>query len=333
MKNRKITMVVGAVLALTLIFSMSSVLMAQVRNPYPVRGDVYTSAGSKVPAGVNVTITDVTRGVSVYATTNATGFYDREIYIAIPTSEDGDWFTCSASYAGETGSSSFILNRTMNLSQRCDIHLKPIAVPPSVTVRYPNGGESIERGTLVNVSANATDDVRVVSVVFSYSPNNGMTWTTIGPGAIVSGTDTDGTWNATWNTTLLTPGSSYLIKAVATDSHGLTGTDTSNATFTITPAAGEFEISTLITAPWDQVPIHVNDPAITNALSLVKRINETAPNRCKEVVKWDAVQQKFVSYVPGVPLNNFAINGKEETPFAHVTATTEVKFTGTPWWP
>jgi len=329
--NRKI--IISAALALIILFFATQAVSAQ--EPYWLVGHVYNSTGVAVPEGVTVYINDTTReggaGYVITAVTDTDGKYKKDINV-IPNIADGDVFICNASYMGEFGSCSFVLNRNLNLSQQCDIHLKAVAVPPTVTVRYPNGGESIERGTPVNVSAHATDDVEVTSVVFYYSSDGGTTWKSIGSGTLVDGNATDGIWNATWNTTLLTPGSNYLIKAVATDNQNLTASDRSNATFTILPAAGEYLVSIVIREPWDQVPIHVNDPAITDALSLVIKINETAPNRCKEVVKWDASKQKFVSYVPGVPLNNFAINGKEETPFAHVTADTTITFTGTPWW-
>ena len=104
---------------------------------------------------------------------------------------------------------------------------------PSVTVRYPNGGESIVQGTSVEVSAHATDDVGVVSVVFNYSSDGGTTGVTIGSGSIVSGNATDGIWNITWDTTEVPISNEYLINAIATDSDGITDSDTLNTTFAI----------------------------------------------------------------------------------------------------
>lgn len=224
--------VISAAMALLIVFFATQAVSAQ--EPYWLVGHVYNSTGAPVPAGVTVYINDTTRMGGPYvitAVTDAGGKYKKDINI-IANITDGDVFICSASYMDESGSCSFVLGRNLNLSQQCDIHLEAVIVPeePSVTVRYPNGGESIVQGTSVQVSADATDDEEVVSVEFSYSPDEGTTWVPIvEPGSIVSGN----TWNATWDTTGLTPGNQYLINATATDSDGLTDTDTSDATFSI----------------------------------------------------------------------------------------------------
>ena len=135
-KKAKATKFVSAILALTLIFSAATglfVFAAAQTVPYPVWGYVNRSTGDSVPAGVEVNITDVTRGVSVYNTTDATGAYSRDVYGAIYKAigilPDNDEFTCSATYGGEAGSCSFVLNRTTNISQRCDIRLVGVVVP------------------------------------------------------------------------------------------------------------------------------------------------------------------------------------------------------------
>ena len=71
---------------------------------------------------------------------------------------------------------------------------------PSVTLRHPNGGESISIGTQVQLSAHATNDAAVTCVTFYYSTDGGSNWNLIGEGVKVSGTDKDGAWNRTWNT-------------------------------------------------------------------------------------------------------------------------------------
>jgi len=102
-----------------------------------------------------------------------------------------------------------------------------------VTVLHPNGGESILLGTQVQVSARATDNTTVASVTFSYSNNSGSEWNSIGAGTRVSGTDKDGIWNRTWNTSGLGAGSNYLIRAVA-DNGTSTREDQSDSTFSLT---------------------------------------------------------------------------------------------------
>ena len=114
-----------------------------------------------------------------------------------------------------------------------DVDLTPSGDELSVTVLYPNGGESIPLGTQVPVSAHATDDNAVTSVTFYYSNNSGSNWNQIGAGTRVSGTAKDGTWNKTWNTNSLSAGTNYLIKAVASDGTS-TDEDQSNSAFSLT---------------------------------------------------------------------------------------------------
>lgn len=105
--------------------------------------------------------------------------------------------------------------------------------PPSVTVLYPNSGESIPIGTQVEVSAHAIDDAAVTDVTFYYSSDGGSNWNLIGAGTRVSGTAKDGVWNRTWNTNGLSAGTNYLIKAVASDGTS-TGEDQSDSAFSLT---------------------------------------------------------------------------------------------------
>jgi len=113
-----------------------------------------------------------------------------------------------------------------------DISATSAENPPSVTVRYPNGGEAISIGTQVQVSAHATDDNAVTGVTIYYSRDGGSNWDLIGEGVKVSGTDKDGTWNRTWNTDGLSAGTNYMIKAVASDG-AFTSEDRSDSKFSL----------------------------------------------------------------------------------------------------
>jgi len=178
--------------------------------------------------------------------------------------------------------------------------IKPVAKqPPTVTVRYPNGGEWIVQGTSVQVSVHATDDVRVENVTFYYSANGGADWNLI---EVVTepttGTRTDGIWNATWNTTELTPGNEYLIRAIAADSDGLTATDESDATFTVVPTG--WVIIKLYTG-WNLVSwINATD---TTAEGMCAAIGTP----CTHVVKWDNQKKEYISYPKGYTTNNFEV--------------------------
>ena len=223
------------ILLFSIISSMPAVFSQQVPPNYFVYGNVTNSTGGLVPAGVTVYIDDTDIPTTVTDDTDANGFYQRDIgSFAIPGLAIGHHFTVNATHQGESGSSSFVFDPVTNPTQRCEIQLGEAApAAPSVTVIYPNGGEGFLPGASVVVSARATDNTQVASVVFNYSSNGGTTWEAIGAGSIVSGNATDGIWNATWDTTGLTKGS-YLIKATATDTSGSTGLpDTSNSIFYI----------------------------------------------------------------------------------------------------
>jgi parallel beta-helix repeat protein len=121
---------------------------------------------------------------------------------------------------------------TLSGSEDYYIMKTSVTDPPSVTIRYPNGGESISNGTQVQVSAHATDDAAVTCVTFYYSRDGGSNWTLIGDDVKVSGTDKDGAWNRTWNTEGLSAGMNYMIKAVASDGTS-TSEDQSDGTFSL----------------------------------------------------------------------------------------------------
>jgi len=60
-------------------------------------------------------------------------------------------------------------------------------IAPSVTVLYPNGGETVAAGSPANVTWNATDNVGVTSVDVAYSLDNGANWSPIAAGVPNSG--------------------------------------------------------------------------------------------------------------------------------------------------
>ncbi|MCD6467226.1 MAG: hypothetical protein J7L10_04830, partial [Methanomicrobia archaeon] len=95
---------------------------------------------------------------------------------------------------------------------------------PIVTVTYPNGREIV--GGSINVTANASDpDGTVTQVTFYYS-NNGTDWNLIG-------TDNTSPYSVSWDTSSVSNGDTYLVRAVATDDDGATASDNSDGTFTV----------------------------------------------------------------------------------------------------
>jgi len=95
---------------------------------------------------------------------------------------------------------------------------------PSVTVTYPNGGEIV--GGSINVTADASDPDGIITQVEFYYSDNGADWNLIG-------TDNTSPYSVSWNTTLVSDGNTYLVRAVATDDDGGTASDDSDGAFTI----------------------------------------------------------------------------------------------------
>jgi parallel beta-helix repeat protein len=100
-------------------------------------------------------------------------------------------------------------------------------VPPRVTVLYPNGGEvvfgelAIQWTAFDDLTLNLNGTIRI-----EYSPDNGSSWFEIA-------SQQDNTGMYLWNTTIVPDGNKYLIRVNATDEFYNTGSDTSNATFSI----------------------------------------------------------------------------------------------------
>jgi len=78
---------------------------------------------------------------------------------------------------------------------------------------------------------------------------------------------------------------------------------------------------------YNMIGIPVNDTSVTNASLLAAKIGG---GNCIQISKWDTVEQRYVSYVPGVPLNNFDIVGGEGY-FVKMIGPATVIFEGEAW--
>lgn len=99
---------------------------------------------------------------------------------------------------------------------------------PSITVNYPNGGETLATSATVTWSATDPDPGETASLFIDldYSSNGGGAWT-----PIATGEANDGSY--LWDISGLPDGSNYLVRATATDPTMRSDTDESDATFTI----------------------------------------------------------------------------------------------------
>jgi len=100
--------------------------------------------------------------------------------------------------------------------------------PPQVTVDYPNGGETLDDSVTVTWSATDADpgETALLMMDLEYSANAGGSWTVID-----SNQTNDGAYF--WDITALVEGNSYLVRISATDTTGLSRSDTSDSVFTI----------------------------------------------------------------------------------------------------
>jgi hypothetical protein len=99
--------------------------------------------------------------------------------------------------------------------------------PPSVTVTYPNGGETLSG--IVNVTWAASDNLATndhLKILIDYSTNAGATWSNLN-----YFTNNPGYFQ--WNTATYPTSSNYLLRINATDEFFNTGSDISNGVFTV----------------------------------------------------------------------------------------------------
>jgi parallel beta-helix repeat protein len=128
--------------------------------------------------------------------------------------------------------------------------------------------------------------------------------------------------NVTWRALNISVGDCYAIATAAVNDQAYG------------PVSERFEVSASPSQQnrWDLAPgfnmisLPVNDASITTAASLAAKLG----SNCTEVVTFNGTQQQLQSYVPGVPLNNFAIVGGRGY-FVNLNHPTSVLITGTGW--
>jgi immune inhibitor A len=104
-------------------------------------------------------------------------------------------------------------------------------VAPTVTVTYPNGGESLEGGTQATIGWIAFDDLAVDSICVKLSTDGGGTF----PQTLCNGEPNDSAF--TWDITGVSS-STCRIKVIAYDSNGNTAEDISDTDFEVSGGAG-----------------------------------------------------------------------------------------------
>ena len=200
-------------------------------------------------------------------------------------------------------------------------------------------------GHLTSTSWSFTVDTQAPVVVFLEPPtpaNNSVLQTgiiTVTVTATESGCGMDEVL-LNWN------GTAYMMFATAQNEYSLELTGLSNGQYSYFVQASdiagnvgqtatrivnlnitEYTMTLSLTSGFTIISPPLDDPAVTDAATLATKIGAN----CNEVVNWDSGSQTFSSFVPGVPLNNFAIAGGEGY-FVNLNNPTVIAFSG-PGWP
>ena len=125
-------------------------------------------------------------------------------------------------WAENAGNDSLIfLNATLWATRRA-----PDLVAPTVTVTAPNGGETWKVGSSHAITWSAADNIGVTSVDLAYSTDGGASF----PNPIATGLGNSGTY--AWSIPN-TPTGTARVRAIARDAAANSGSDASDANFTI----------------------------------------------------------------------------------------------------
>ncbi len=185
---------------------------------YPNGGETLTGGGS---ANVTWTSTGSFTTVNIDYSTNGGSSWTS---IVTGTANDGS-YTWAVPTVATTQGRVRVTGGTASDLSNANFTINYVA--PSVTVTYPNGGETLTGGGSANVTWTSTGSISTVDI--DYSANGGSSWT-----SVVTGTANDGSY--TW-----------AVPAVATTQGRVRVTgggvnDISNANFTInyTPPAGDY---------------------------------------------------------------------------------------------
>ncbi len=103
--------------------------------------------------------------------------------------------------------------------------------------------------------------------------------------------------------------------------------EASNAILVVKSATEEkYKFTLHLVGGYNLISLPLKDTTVTKASELAAKVGAN----CTEVVKWDRALQQYVSYVPGVPLNDFDISGGEGY-FINTNSPTSVMFSGEGW--
>jgi len=256
MKKNIVNIVVIASLCLMVLmpFFISNNVDA-LEGSFVVYGYIDQSNGSDVPLGTTVTITDVTTSSSDTTTTfnngGDTGAYQYDLY-GLSSCSDGDTITVNATYGGEIGSETYILdvtdpskNMSFQLTNMQTYHTDYFNASINVTGSGSGSGVPVISDPSPGDLATVTTDYAELSVLISDSDGdtvdvvfyNAFTGALLGSDTVVGGSG-----RAEYNWTGLSFGMGYSWNCSASD--GVNTTWSSNYRFTTS-----FETMTTVFSP------------------------------------------------------------------------------------
>jgi len=228
---------------------------------------IYNSSGT-LTAKNNIIASEV-GGYSVASSVGLTGTLT-STYNDVFANDTG-WSTCASGEGDKEGDPAFTNATTNDLTltatsaaidagtpEGTDMgrfaYSAPITNPPTVEVTLPNGGEKLAGGSSYNITYTATDaaGLKASPITFRYSTNSGTAWTQIATSQAYSGT-------YAWTVPSVNS-ANCRVSVEAINVGDLTGTDMSNADFTIDSTSPE--APTLI-YPGPYAIINDNTPTLT----------------------------------------------------------------------
>jgi M6 family metalloprotease-like protein len=154
-----------------------------------------------------------------------------------------------------------ISNSATNMTADLYVTVGDTPDDPSITVTYPNGGETLSGSATITWTATDPDpgETALLDIDLEYSSNGGGSWN-----PIATGESNDGSY--LWDVSGLGDGSNYLVRATATDTTGRDDSDQSDAVFTILNTGPPTAIADLMATLAGDV-IHLSWSAVTEDTS------------------------------------------------------------------
>jgi hypothetical protein len=217
-----------------------------------------THPGS-LPTGSSSFLVHVESGGSDLASAFVCLWKEGEVYLTGNTNGSGDvTFTPSP---GTTGTMYVTVTKHNYVPYAGSSTVITGGSDPSITVTYPNGGETLSESATITWTATDPDpgETGALDIDLEYSANGGGNWN-----PIASGEDNDGSYD--WDVSGLGDGSNYLVRATATDPTMRSDVDQSDAAFTIQNAGQPAAVADL-TATLSSNVIHLTWSAVTEDTS------------------------------------------------------------------